>query len=107
MIAGTLEYNISIYKPVVEEGKYGPGKTVYVPYIRKTRARVINNKGARQQENNEVIYDYTITFCIRSYHKIDEYMRIKYNGRFYRILNIIPPERRINQIQIDAQLINE
>lgn len=107
MIAGTLEYNIAIYKPEVGEGKYGPAKTIYVPYIRKTRARVTNNRGVRQQENNEVIYDYTVTFHIRSYHKIDEYMRIKYNGKFYRILNIVPPERRINEIQIDAQLINE
>ena len=47
MIAGTLNEIISVYRPSVVEGKYGPKKTVYVPYIRKTKARVNWNNGAR------------------------------------------------------------
>ena len=106
MIAGTLNENISIFRPSVGEGKYGPKKTVYVPYIRKTRARVNWNSGARTNENNEIFYGYNVTFSIRSYHKVDDYMRIKWNGKFYRILNIIP-DKRLNELKIDTEVVNE
>ena len=52
------------------------------------------------------MYSYNITFAIRGYHVIDEYMRIKWNGKYYRILNIIP-DKHLNEIKIDAELINE
>lgn len=106
MIAGTLNEIISVYRPSVVEGKYGPKKTVYVPYIRKTKARVNWNNGARTNENNEIVYGYNIAFAIRGYHVIDEYMRIKWNCKYYRIINIIP-DKHLNEIKIDAELINE
>lgn len=106
MNAGTLTEIISVFRPVVEEGKYGPKKTVYVPYINKTKARIKWNNGARTNENNEILYSYNISFVVRGYHVIDEYMRIKWNNKMYRILNVIP-DKHLNEIKIDAELLTE
>ena len=106
MIAGTLNEIISIYRPHVNEGKYGPKKTVYVPYIKNTRARVDWNNGNRTDVNNEIFYAYVVQFTVRAYHVIDDYMRIKWNGKYYRILNIIP-DNHGQEIKIEAELVNE
>lgn len=108
MRAGLLTETISIYQPYNRDTKYGKStKTDYVPYIKETRARVINQRGSRTNENNEVLLAYTVTFIIRGYHKIDDYMRIKWKGNFYRILNIMLPTFNYNEIQIDAELVKE
>lgn len=107
MISGTLDQIISIDRPLTVEGKFGPNKTEYIPYILKTRARVYTNQGTRVNENNEIYYSYNVTFGIRHYHKIEGNMIIKWKGQKYRILNITPPDRTINEIKIDTELINE
>lgn len=106
MIAGTLNEIISVYKPFVGDGKYGPAQTEYVPYIKDTRARVQWNNGSRLNSNDEVVYDYSVTFSVRYYHKIDEFMRIKWRNKFYRIMSIIP-SRAMNEQTIITQLVNE
>lgn len=108
MRAGLLTEIISFYSPYTGETKYGrASKQDYIPTIKETRARVLNQRGTRQNENNEMVYSYTVTFIVRGYHKIDEYMRIFWRGKFYRILNIMPPERDRNEYQIDTELVNE
>lgn len=108
MRAGLLSEVISIYQPYNRDTKYGKStKTDYVPYISVTKARVLNQRGTRTNENNEILCSYTVTFIIRGYHKIDDYMRIKWKGKFYRILNIIPATTNYNEIQIDTELVNE
>lgn len=108
MRAGLFSEVISVYKPYVGNTAYGVStKTDYIPCIAQTKARVINNKGSRTNENQEITYAYTVTFIIRGYHKIDDYMRIKWKGKFYRILNIIPPTREKNEYQIDTEIVNE
>lgn len=108
MRAGLLSEVISVYKPFIGDSEFGKStKTDYVLHIPSTRARVMNNKGTRTNENNEIVYAYTVTFVVRGYHKIEDVMRIKWKDRFYRILNIIPPTREINDYQIDTELVNE
>lgn len=108
MLAGLLTETISLYRPVKREDKFGKSTKIdYIPYIEKTRARVIDNKGTRTNENNEIIYVFNVTFVIRGYHKIDNYMRIKWKNNFYKIINISPATSHINEIQIEAQIINE
>ena len=108
MRAGLLTETISIYKPYNRDSKFGASsKTDYVPYLNSTKARVTNQQGTRTNENGDIYYAYTVTFTIRGYHKIDEYMRIKWKDKFYRILNIIPSTASYNEIKIDAEIINE
>lgn len=108
MRAGLLTESISIYQPYNRDTKYGVStKTDYVPYIDSTRARVLNERGTRTNENNEIIYAYTVTFIIRGYHKIDDYMRIKWKDKFYRILNIVPATAHYNEIQIETELVHD
>lgn len=108
MRAGLLRETIAIYQPYNRDTKYGKStKTDYVPYIASTRARVINNNGTRTNETNEIMLSYTVTFVIRGYHKIDDYMRILWKGRYYRILNIVPSTPEVNEIKIDTELVRE
>ena len=108
MVAGLLNEEIAILKPYTRDGKYGKSsKTDYIPYINTTRARVINQKGTRSNENNEIVYIYTVTFIIRGYHQVDDYMRIKWKNNYYRILNIVPATSSNNEIQIDTELVHE
>ena len=71
-----------------------------------TRAQVTYNSGNRQNQNNEIIHCYTVTFTIRLYHKVNEQMRIIWNGNKYRILSI-NRELYKQSITIVTELINE
>ena len=105
MVAGLLNELIELYKPIVPEGVFGPRKTEY-KYVLTTRANLVWKSGARQEENGEIVYNYNVTFTVRGYHHVDEFMRLKWNGKFYRILNAIP-DRKKNQIVIDAMLVTD
>ena len=108
MRAGLLSEKISIWQPHIDDTAFGTSsKTSYAVFIPETKARVTNQRGSRANQNDEIVYGYTVTFTIRGYHKIDERMRLKWQGRFYRILNIVPPTREINEYQIDTELVNE
>ena len=108
MRAGLLTEHISIYKPYNRDTQYGKStKTDYIPYISDTKANVMNKRKTRTYENDEIDYPYTVTFKIRGYHKIDDYMRIKWKDNFYRIVNIFPPTFNYNEIQIDAEIVHE
>lgn len=108
MRAGLLSETISIYQPYNRDSKYGVStKTAFVPFINSTRARIVNQKGTRTTENNEIIYAYTVTFSIRGYHKVEDYMRIKWKDKFYKILNIVPATSNYNEIQIETELVHE
>lgn len=53
-----------------------------------TRARIINDSGNRSIENDEVVYNYDKTFEIRTYVDVEELDLIKWNNKFWRILEI-------------------
>ena len=47
-----------------------------------------------------------MVFTIRIYHKVDERMRIIWEGKKYRILSI-EEDRTLQQLTIKTELINE
>lgn len=105
MIAGLLKDRIEIWQPLVVRDEYGNQKTTY-QFKTSTRAKIDNVKGERAEENDEVVYVYTKTFHVRIYVNVGDFDRIKWNGKFYRLLNIEPNKER-QELKIETQLINE
>lgn len=101
--AGNLRYNISIEEPITIRNDYGSQEIVWKQII-STRADVIFNNGMRDSDGTEVYYKYTITFKVRHYHNITDYMRIKWNDKYYRILSI---NKELGLITIITELIND
>ena len=54
---------------------------------------------------NEIVNSYTVIFTVRNYHKIDEFMRVLWKGKLYRILSI-ENSREKQSLTINAELIN-
>ena len=105
MIAGRLNEVINIYHPTVTTNDYGEASEEYkLSYT--TRAKVDHNSGARTVENNEIVFDYTKTFNVRSYVTVCNDDRIEWQGKMYRILTT-QQRREYNDIMITAELINE
>lgn len=105
MQAGLLKSIITIEKPVLTVDDYG-SETLTWEVLKTTRASAKRESGNRVNSNNEIIHDYSVTFSIRFYHDIDESCRIIWNDKKYRILSIFP-DRDIQRIVINAELINE
>lgn len=87
MRAGILRETITIQQPVTVQNEYGANGVEWKDVI-STRAKATYNTGNRQNENNEIVHNYTITFTTRCYHNITDDMRIIWNGKRYRILSI-------------------
>lgn len=105
MQAGFLNNIIEFEKRIVTSNVYNEQ---YVDYVKCSacRAQVIYNNGNRAIENNEMVVNYSPTFVIRQYHDINETMRIKFNGKYYRIISIVPNNKLQNKT-ILTELINE
>lgn len=105
MRAGSLRYIITIEKPVTTRNDYG-SQVVEWKEVTSTRASVSYPRGNRESDGIEVYYDYNPTFNIRYYHNIDNYMRIKYDGKYYRILSV-QSNVYSQMVTIVTELINE
>lgn len=87
MRAGLLKDLIEIYGSVITVNNVGEQSTTY--NLKSTiKARVIHGSGNRTVENDEVVYPYQKNVQVRIYQDINDYDRIKYDGKFYRILSI-------------------
>lgn len=106
MRAGLLTDPITFKKATITKNKYGQEETSWNDYI-VTRGNVKFNSGSRVTENNEIINTYTVTFTVRCYHDIDEFMRILWNGKTYRILSIEYGDRTKQSITVIGELIND
>ena len=105
MNAGLLKHIITIKEPHTIQNKYGEIDTLY--WIKcVTRARVIDDSGSRNFENNELFYAYYKTFQIRKYVDVNEADRIMYDNKMYRILTIETRDFENDKI-IKTELINE
>jgi len=104
MRAGILFEEIQILKLQVERNEFGEQFDLYCPCC-KTRAEVVPASGSRTEESNEVFYAHTYRFTIRRYINVDDFDRIMWKGKQYRILNI-DDDRVMNQKVILAELIN-
>lgn len=105
MNAGILNEIIWICHPIVEIDDYGNQHTSYSADY-KTRASVSHDGGQRKDENNEVIYEYTKEFKMRRYVPISDFDRIKWNDKYWRILQI-EQNKPLQQITAYTELVNE
>jgi SPP1 family predicted phage head-tail adaptor len=105
MKAGILKEQIQILQPIIQKTESGVNKTSWEPYY-TTRASVQHNGGSRGTENNELFYSINKTFIVRHYVPVVEKMRIKYEGKNYKIISIIP-NKYYNDKEINTELVNE
>ena len=103
MRAGVLTEPITFIRAEINKNEYGQEETIWSNYI-NTRSQVKYKSGNRITENNEIINTYTVEFIVRRYHKIDEFMRILWKNRKYRILAINEDKQSIT---ITGELIIE
>lgn len=104
MRAGNLARSIiTIEEPITSRDEYGSQQVSWKEVI-TTRAQVIYTKGNRHSDELEVYYDHNPIFKVRHYHNINEYMRIKYEGKYYRLLSI---QKDIQVTTLITELVNE
>ena len=105
MRAGLLTEQIEIISPEVSTNDFGEETTEWVTAY-TTRARLGHNSGGRMNENNEIFYSAIKTFQIRDYVPINDYCRIVWKDRQYRILDI-EPDKVQQQLTIKTELVND
>ena len=105
MKAGLLTEMIEIYSPTTIKNEYGEESTSYV-WSYSTRARLIHDRGNRDEENNEVVFNSFKTFHIRIYVPVHNLCRIKWNGEYYRILDV-EIDKKLQEKIIKVELIND
>lgn len=105
MRAGAYENKIRILKHVVERTESGSQEEFWKPDV-YTRASLDYHTGSRTDDNHEVFYEYTITFIVHRYVKVEEFDRIMFNNKQYRILSIVD-DRHGNHKTIETELVNE
>ena len=105
MIAGKLTEQIRIYEPVTVRSEYGSEDIEYT-LIKTTKAEVKYLSGNRVKTEFEYYNDYSVSFTIRSYHKVSYDYVIEYSDNKYRILSI-EPNKLHNLINIITELIND
>lgn len=105
MKAGQLTEKIAVLFPQIVTSEFGENSTEYIAkYI--TRAAVKINSQDRTNENNEIFYSTVVEFKIRDYNKIEDFDRIDWKGKQYRILSIIP-NKQYQEIQVITEVVNE
>lgn len=104
MRAGILNEIIQIARLHESTNDFGEQFDEYVPSC-TTRANVTPMSGGRADDNHEIFYAHTYKFIVRRYVKVDDFDRILWKGKQYRILNI-DDDRTYNQKIINAELVN-
>lgn len=104
MRAGLLTDIIQILKLIEKNNDFGEPMDFYEPRC-TTRANVTPLSGGRTDENHEIFYAHTYKFIVRRYVNVDDFDRILWKGKQYRILNI-DDDRVYNQKIINAELVN-
>jgi SPP1 family predicted phage head-tail adaptor len=105
MRAGLLTEQIDIIESVLTVNDFGEETEEWVTKY-STRARLVHNGGNRLLVNNEVTYSNIKTFQVRYYVPVDDFDRIRWEGKVYRILNIEPNKAQQNKT-IKTELVND
>lgn len=105
MRAGLLTENVDIMRPTTVRTVYGDEHVdYYVEY--QTRARVENMTSQRTEENSEVLYNFQKRFTLRVYVPVQEFDRIRWKGKYYRIVSLEKDEREM-RITVIGELVND
>lgn len=103
--AGRLNELIEIWFLDVQTTEYGDTREEY-KFAANARALVDHAGGSLSVENLELFNNYQKNFTVRFHTDVHDTDRIKYNGKFYRIITIdIDRPKQIKIIQ--TELINE
>lgn len=103
--AGRLNETIEIWFLDVQTTEYGDTHEEY-KFASNARAYVDHAAGSLNIENFEIFNAYHKSFTVRFHTDVHDTDRIKYNGKFYRIITIdIDRPKQIKIIQ--TELINE
>jgi SPP1 family predicted phage head-tail adaptor len=105
MRAGLLTEPIEIYEKVLQNNQYGEQTEEWVLKY-STKARLVHDGGSRVIQNDEVFFAHTKTFQVRYYVPVEDYDKIKWDGKYYRILNIEPDKMMMNKT-IKTELIDD
>lgn len=109
MQAGLLNFPIDIYEAITVRNDYGEETTDWQKKY-STKAKIDYTNGVRNNENQEIVYDYSITLVVRQYVPVEDFNRIYIHRKGkeykYRILSIEPNDRQQN-LTIRGELINE
>jgi phage head-tail adaptor, putative, SPP1 family len=105
MRAGLLKQIIEIQAKTIIKDEYGADVETYLPFL-TTRCDVRYKTGTKQLSEMEIFNDQTLEFNIRYRSGIDETMRIKFNGRLYKIVFINEIEYR-KSLQIVGERLQE
>lgn len=105
MRAGLFKEPIEILKNVITKNEFGEDNSEWVS-MHKTRARLIHDNGTRTIENGGIFHDYTKTINIHYYVDVNDFDRIKWNGRQYQIQDIEPSDDKSYKT-IRMEVIND
>lgn len=105
MRAGLLTESVEIWEKSIVKNGYGEEtETWSLKY--STKARLVHDGGNRVVQNDEVFLTHLKTFQVRSYVPVTDWDRVKWDNKYYRILNIEPDRERMN-ITIKVELIDD
>ena len=105
MRAGLLKEPIEIWEKTLLTNEFGE-ETETWQLKDSTKARLIHDGGSRVIENSEVFFAHTKTFEVRDYVNVDDYDRIIWDNKKYRILNIEPTKSQM-KLTIKTELIDD
>jgi len=87
MRAGLLTETIQVFRPVVYKNAVGEQVTTYTAKT-TIRARNVVHREAQTNLNGDIAYPKTYTLEVRIFQDVDDYDRIKWNGKEYSIVSI-------------------
>lgn len=105
MRAGLFKEQIEIIRAEITKNDFGEETTEWKT-IYNTRARLIHDSGSRNLSNEEIVYSYIKTIMVRYYVPVEEFDRIMWNGKTFRIHEIEPSEDKSFKT-IKIELVND
>jgi head-tail adaptor len=105
MRAGLLKEPIRILENVITINDFGEQSETW-RVKSETRARLVNDGGDRTIINGEIFYSNIKTFEVRYYVDIEDFDRVEWDGKQYRVLNIQPDKLKQNKT-IRTELVND
>jgi len=106
MRAGTLKEIVEIWREQKRVNDFG--ETIYGDFrkVYRTRADVRQKSGQFTVQNDNTVYVVLTDFTFRRYVDIRHYDRVRYNGDFYRVLNITPDEK-MQCIKVETEIVQD
>lgn len=103
--AGLLNQIIEIYEVKWVKDDYG-NQVEKLELRTTTRANLLPYHGSRTTENDEIVHNYSKTFKVRYYVPCEDYDKILFENKWYRVLSI-ESSREYQEKIINTEIIND